>query len=93
MRIRQKLMSHGIDGELLERSMEEASGEESEEIRAFRYARRRRIGPYAVVATDDRRERDRQMARLARAGFPLDAIRKVMECRPENLPDEVPSFG
>lgn len=93
MRIRQKLMSHGIEGDLLERSMGEALEEESEELRAFRYARRRRVGPYAAISTDDRRERDRQMARLARAGFPLDIIRKVMECRPEDLPDEVPALA
>lgn len=89
-RIRMKLESHGIEGDLLDKAMCVASEEESEEIRAFRYARRRRIGPYGGEISDTK-ERNRQMASLARAGFPIDTIRKVVMCPAEDVPEEVPA--
>lgn len=42
-------------------------------------ARRRRFGPYAVQATDDRKVRDKQLAAMLRAGHPLDIARRIVE--------------
>lgn len=89
-RIRMKLESHGIEGDLLDKAMRLASEEEPEEIRAFRYARRRRIGPYGGEISDAK-ERNRQMASLARAGFPLDMVRRVVTCPAAEVPEEVPA--
>ena len=61
------------------------SGEEALAA-AHRFARRRRLGPYAP-AVPDRAGRDRAAAAMLRAGHRLDLVRQVLEAGPEELPE------
>ncbi|MBI4184655.1 MAG: RecX family transcriptional regulator [Proteobacteria bacterium] len=75
-RLRQKGVAPEWIGEALAALAEESP--EPELAAAFAYARRRRLGPYRQgPASAARREKD--LAALARAGFPLDIARKVLE--------------
>jgi regulatory protein len=53
---------------------------------AHRFARRKRLGPYAAAAPD-RAARDRAAAAMLRAGHRLDLVRQVLAAGPEDLPD------
>ncbi len=53
---------------------------------ALRFAERRRIGPYAAE-TPDRRMRDKAFAAMARAGHPMDVIRRVLDLEPGEIPN------
>jgi regulatory protein len=53
---------------------------------AHRFARRRRLGPYAP-AVPDRAARDRAAAAMLRAGHRLDLVRQVLAAGPEDLPE------
>lgn len=53
----------------------------SELAAAYRYARRRRLGPYRLSAEDRSNRQERDLAALARAGFSYDIARRVMEAR------------
>jgi regulatory protein len=56
----------------------EAEYDNSDLAAAYRYARRRRLGPYRLAdAREARRERD--LAALARAGFGFDTARRVVD--------------
>lgn len=52
---------------------------------ALRFARRKRIGPYAAE-TPDRRARDKAFAAMARAGHSMDVIRRVLDAAPGEIP-------
>jgi regulatory protein len=58
---------------------------------ALRFARRRRIGPYAETPfANDREGRDaRQKAAAAmlRAGHGLDLVRRILDASPGDVPD------
>jgi regulatory protein len=53
---------------------------------AHRFARRKRLGPYAA-SVPDRAARDRAAAAMLRAGHRLDLVRQVLAAGPEDLPD------
>ena len=53
---------------------------------AHRFARRRRLGPYAP-SVPDRAARDKAAAAMLRAGHRLDLIRQVLAAGPEDLPE------
>jgi regulatory protein len=53
---------------------------------AHRFARRRRLGPYAPTVPD-RATRDKAAAAMLRAGHRLDVVRKVLAAGPEDLPE------
>jgi regulatory protein len=61
------------------------SGEEALAA-AHRFARRRRLGPYAATAPD-RAARDKAAAAMLRAGHGLDQVRQVLALAPEDVPD------
>lgn len=76
--IRAALASQGLDAA---GSLQQEDGEaELEAARAF--VRRRRLGPHR--APEDREvERERDLARLARAGFSFEVARRALETRDE----------
>jgi regulatory protein len=86
-RVRQALRAAGIEAA----DAEAVKGEAGEEAReawaaALRFARRRRIGPWAEAETD--RETDRKaVAAMLRAGHPLDIVRRLLDFAPEEIPD------
>jgi len=53
---------------------------------ALRFARRRRIGPWATVLPD-RAGAERQLAQLLRAGHPMDLSRRIVALPPGEEPD------
>jgi len=53
---------------------------------AHRFARRRRLGPYAGTVPD-RAGRDKAAAAMLRAGHRLETVRQVLAAGPEDLPD------
>jgi regulatory protein len=53
---------------------------------AFRFAQRKRIGPYAVVEVD-REARQKAFAAMIRAGHSIDVARKVVNASLEEIPD------
>jgi regulatory protein len=61
------------------------SGEEALAA-AHRFARRRRLGPYAETVPD-RAARDKAAAAMLRAGHRLDLVRQVLAADPEELPE------
>ncbi len=61
------------------------SGEEALAA-AHRFARRKRLGPYAVIVPD-RAARDKAAAAMLRAGHRLDLVRQVLAAGPEDLPE------
>ena len=77
-RIALALRARGVADETitdtLDAAVEDAGGEFAA---ACRFARRRRLGPYREAERSERRNRD--LAALARAGFPLDLARRVVD--------------
>jgi regulatory protein len=53
---------------------------------AHRFARRKRLGPYAP-AVPDRAARDKAAAAMLRAGHRLDLVRRVLDAGAEELPE------
>lgn len=77
----QQLAGHGVD-----RALAQATAREiDDERQALIYARRRRLGPFRTRDREDRRDRD--VAAMARAGFPVDlaikAVDGLLECEDE----------
>jgi len=83
-RVRQALRGAGIT----EEDSAEASDISGEEAlaAAHRFARRRRLGPYAANVPD-RAARDKAAAAMLRAGHRLDLVRQVLAAGPEDLPE------
>jgi regulatory protein len=63
----------------------ERAGEEALAA-AHRFARRRRLGPYAE-AVPDRDARHKAAAAMVRAGHRLDLVRAVLDMSPADLPE------
>ena len=83
-RVRDALRSAGI----AEEDSAEAKDISEEEAlaAAHRFARRRRLGPYAASAPD-RAGRDRAAAAMLRAGHRLEQVRQVLGTTPDDLPE------
>jgi len=79
VRIKGALQMAGVSSELAQQVMEE-NVEEAEQA-ALRYARRRRIGPFAEAPPNPDRKR-RWVAAMARAGHSLDLIFRILEADP-----------
>lgn len=82
MAIRAHMAQQGVGRELVEVALEALAGEagDRERVAAINFARRRRLGPYrAAEARAERRERD--LAAMCRAGFPLQLARQVIDAR------------
>lgn len=86
-----KLAAKGVSREIVEdaltRETDEADLAEDVEIAAARaFARRRRLGPYrSAEPREDQRARD--LAAMARAGFPYGVAKAIIEAEPDALPE------
>jgi regulatory protein len=76
--IRAKLAAKGVGREVLDEAV--VASVEDELFAAHALARRRRFGPYR--AGERRAFRDKDLAALARAGFPFDLARSVIDGEP-----------
>ena len=63
------------------------AAEVAAEASALRFARRRRLGPFAAVAANDRAARDKAVAAMLRAGHPLDIARRVIAMPAGEVPN------
>ncbi|SFG88860.1 regulatory protein RecX [Methylobacterium gossipiicola] len=84
-----KLAAKGVSRDLVadamaaERDAAEAEGTDTEEAAAAAYAKRRRLGPWRRPDTREA-HRDRDLAALARAGFPYGLARRIVEMEIED---------
>ena len=79
--IRRALGQHAIDDEIVHAALAEADDgiSDGELAAALRHAARRRLGPYARNSVTEPKDRQRQLASFARAGFSLGLARQVMD--------------
>ncbi len=90
---RQKLRHAGVDGDTLDRAMAALDEEldtdpaQREWQAAVALARRRRLGPFRPEK-DRKDKRARDLAAMARAGFPFEVARKVIDARDAESLDE-----
>lgn len=78
-RIKADLRAAGISDD--DREEAEAVVEEQALAAAFRYAQKRRIGPFAAVAPD-RVGREKALAAMLRAGHPIELARRILAAAP-----------
>ena len=83
-RVREALRGAGIAEE--DSAGARALAEEEALAAAHRFARRRRIGPYAEAAPD-RAAREKAAAAMLRAGHRLELVRQVLATSPSDLPE------
>jgi regulatory protein len=83
-RVREALRGAGI-AEEDSAEARDISGEDALAA-AHRFARRRRLGPYAAIVPD-RAAQDKAAAAMLRAGHRLDLVRQVLAAGPEDLPE------
>lgn len=77
--IQARLKSKGVDQALIETALQ--ADERDDAQAAWRFARRRRLGPYRTKDRAERRERD--MAALCRAGFSFALAARVVDGDPD----------
>jgi regulatory protein len=84
-RIRAGLRSKGLSSEIIDTAIEHLHEEQQEEgveepdlVAACTYARKRRLGPWRTGSVDDE-GRQRELAKLVRAGFPWSVARRVVD--------------
>lgn len=78
-RVRQSLRMAGVDEEDGAEARELA--EEEAASAALRFAKRRRIGPFSAIIPE-RKERERALAAMIRAGHSFELARKVVDAEP-----------
>lgn len=83
-RVRQALRIAGVE-EQDSQDARDLSAERAVES-ALRFARRRRLGPFAD-GFPDRKERQRALAAMVRAGHEFELARAVVDCAPGSEPD------
>ena len=79
-RVRAQLFVDGIAPEDSGAAISEA--EDKAMASAIGFARRRRLGPFAMQPADDPKDRDRQVAAFARAGHSLALARRILAVPP-----------
>jgi regulatory protein len=88
-RVAQALRAAGIGDDDAAPARQEA--ESKAEEAALRFARRRRIGPYAEAPLANDREgreaRQKAAAAMLRAGHRLDLVRRILDASPGEIPD------
>jgi len=87
--IRAKLRQKGLATDLVEELLGAEPGEDGETAEsdaAWRYARRRRIGPFRADAEQRRAARERDLAALGRRGFGYATARAIVDAAPEDAP-------
>ncbi len=77
-RVTQALMAAGVEPDLRAEIGETVDGEAA----AIAYARRKKLGPFAVVEAGPDVQR-KQFAAMVRAGHPFEAVKRVMNARTE----------
>jgi regulatory protein len=83
-RVAQALKAAGIGDEDAARAREE--GRDGAFAAALRFARRKRLGPFAA-AEPDRREKERAFAAMMRAGHPPEVVRRILAAPPGEAPE------
>jgi regulatory protein len=84
VRVRQSLRSAGVTDDDGEQALDLARSEAAEA--ALRFARRRRIGPYALQVPDPK-TRDKALAAMVRAGHSFDLAKAILAFEPGSEPD------
>lgn len=79
-RLIEKLYAAGVEEKDGEAAREHADQEAV--AAALRFAERRRIGPFAFTRYADRRDRDRAVASMVRAGHGIDLARAIVNLDP-----------
>lgn len=79
-RVKAQLFVDGISADDSGEAISEA--EEKALASAVGFAKRRRLGPFALRAADDPKERERQVAAFARAGHSLALARRILAVAP-----------
>ncbi|HEY1931338.1 MAG TPA: RecX family transcriptional regulator [Acetobacteraceae bacterium] len=82
------LIAKGVDTETMHRVLP-SDDAETEFVSALALARRRRIGPFRAGGVPDADGRRRELAVLARAGFPQDVARRALETPADEATDLV----
>lgn len=80
--IQARLKAKGVADDLIDHALE--SDERDDDAAAWRYARRRRLGPYRSKERAEKRERD--IAALCRAGFGFSLAARVIDGSLEDEP-------
>ncbi|HEV2559601.1 MAG TPA: regulatory protein RecX [Microvirga sp.] len=75
-----KLAQKGIDRGTIAEALDGEEGDE--EAAAHAFARRRKLGPYRLREREGARDKD--LAAMARAGFPFDVVRRVIDGEPQD---------
>jgi regulatory protein len=83
-RVDQALRAAGIEEE--DGAEARAQVEEGAMAAAIRFARRKRIGPFAA-GEQDREARQRAFAAMMRAGHPMDVVKQVLNASPGDIPE------
>jgi regulatory protein len=84
-RVLQTLRAAGVDEEESAAAREHADSEAV--AAALHFARRRRIGPFAVPGARDPKMRDKWLAAMIRAGHGFDIARAIVDLQPGSEPD------
>lgn len=74
-----KLKLKGVGNELAAEQIAEASNDVSEEQAAVIWARKKRLGPYRRDPSTRKDQRQRDLASMARAGFPFSLAKKIID--------------
>lgn len=88
-RIRSVLRGRGIEAEVIDAALEalQPEGTDADLVAAATFARKRRLGPWRRKEVD-RDGRRKELARLARGGFPYSIAQRVIDAAtPEELED------
>ncbi|MCO4746848.1 MAG: RecX family transcriptional regulator [Proteobacteria bacterium] len=85
--IRGKLAQKGAERDMVDRALAEHS-DGGELLAACRYVRRRRLGPYRLPEKAET-ERQRDLARLARAGFSYGTAKQALGFERDEIDDRV----
>lgn len=78
--VRAALSAQGVAQDVVERALAEEEGEDAELEAARAFVRRRRLGPHRPAEARDA-EREKDLARLARAGFSYDVAVRALAGR------------
>lgn len=81
------LKAKGVDPELVREALPEDAG--AELAAALVFARKRRLGPYARVAAVDVRERQKELAKMARAGFGFHTCERALRMNREEADERI----
>lgn len=80
--IQARLKAKGVSDKLIEQAL--ASDDRDDDLAAWRYAQRRRLGPFRTSARAAKRDRD--LAALSRAGFSFSLASRVIDSEADECP-------